>query len=234
MKRTIIIGFKCCFIIGLLILSIGFLFYGCKGKTTSHSNGNGNTVPNDKKLVSADTSLPIPGESTDPVILISDKDIFTPPEMRPAHTAPNSIPVEEKIELQQLTITGLVFDGKQYLVSIENQETSETNYLKVNDSISGYRIVAIDFNQIQVRSAEKTRTYQVGDRLPLLGTRSSVGRSRSISNDTTELIESSGENNAGEAPPALSPAKDGSTSLTINSFEEILRQRRLKQEEELK
>ena len=211
--------------IGLIVLFISFI--GCTNKPNSVSASKKNTDSAVNKAASQDSSSTKSEGKDDPFAEILDKDVFTPPDMRAVmRTSPSSSQqIEEKIEPQKITITGIVYDGEQYLVSIENSETGESSYLKAKDKLAQYPIVAIDFDKVEVKHSKKNNTYRVGDQIPLPGTRSASRVDNLLAEDTTlgTSTTGTGEN---ETTTALAPAKD--------SIEEMLRQRRLKQEEALK
>ncbi len=183
-------------------------------KTQSNSNANPNS------------------DTTGPFGEILSNDIFTPPDMRKViDTPPSTTPeVEEKIEPQKLTITGIVFDGKQYLVSVENLETGDQHYLKPGDSIAKYPIMTIDFDTVKVQDKKKLLAYGIGDEIPLPGTRSQASNVSSVAVDSSVVAKDTTiekENDTLSTAPASAPGAG-------DSMEEILRKRRLKEEEDLK
>lgn len=182
-----------------------------KGKVTLGTN----TVTTDPTSEQTDTKL-------EPYSDIVEKDIFTPPDMRSSMQP--SIPVVEPIiEPQKLSITGIVFDGSQYLVSVENLETNESNYLKINDQLLDYSIITIDFDKVTVKKKKETKIFQVGDQIPIPGTGTQRTRESVISEDMTDS-DTTNIKTATESPSL--PSGD--------SLEERLRKRRQQQEEELK
>jgi hypothetical protein len=208
----------------IIILSITVFLFSCGSKSTSQSTSKTGKSSAISQSNSADSTGKETDSESEPYAGILEKDIFTPPDMRSSMKAPPTI-VENIIEPQKLTITGIVFDGMQYLVSVENLETNESNYLKVNDQLIDYSIVTIDFDRVLAKKKKDIKTYQVGDQIPIPGTGTQRVKEAAIAiaEDTTELDN---PNIKTETGTPLPPAGD--------SMEERLRKRRQQQEEELK
>lgn len=208
----------------LITFSITIILFSCGNKSSPSNSGlrENNTIPAKTGTKVADPIGKDTGSEAEPYADILDKDIFTPPDMRSSMKTPMT--VEERIiEPQKLTITGIVFDGTQYLVSVENLETNESNYLKVNDQLIDYSIVTIDFDKVTTKKKKEIKTYQVGDQIPIPGTGTQRIKESAISEDTTDLDNT---NIKSETVAPLPPGGD--------SIEERLRKRRQQQEEELK
>lgn len=204
-----------------IILSITFALLSCGSKSNNPTTAKGK-VGIETKTNSTDTTGEPADTKLEPYSDIVEKDIFTPPDMRSSMQA--SMPVTEPVvEPQKLSITGIVFDGTQYLVSVENLETNESNYLKTNDQLLDYSIVTIDFDKVIAKKKKEIKTFQIGDQIPIPGTGSLSHKESAVSEDITD---SDTTITKGETAIPLSSSGD--------SLEERLRKRRQQQEEELK
>jgi hypothetical protein len=205
-----------------IILSLTIIFLGCGSNSNIPATAKNVKVSATTQINSADPVKGEPDTIVEPYADIVEKDIFTPPDMRSSMKAP--ILVEERIiEPQKLTITGIVFDGNQFLVSVENLETNESHYLKINDPLLDYSIVTIDFEKVTAKKKKELKILQVGDQIPIPGTGTQRLKESAISED---ISDSDTTNIKTETGTSLPPAGD--------SFEERLRKRRQQQEEELK
>jgi hypothetical protein len=205
----------------IILLSFTISLLSCGNKSTSLSSSK----TGKPAAISQSKSTDLVGKETDsgsePYADILEKDIFTPPDMRSSMKA--APVVENIIEPQKLTLTGIVFDGTQFLVSVENLETNESNYLKVNDQLIDYSIVTIDFDKVTAKKKKEIKIYQVGDQIPIPGTGTQRVKVAAISEDTTELDNTNIKTETGTPLPSSG-----------DSLEERLRKRRQQQEEELK
>lgn len=206
-----------------ILLGITLILFSCGNKSgTLPASKKSNPPKAESQSNSIDPGEKEVGNEFAPFADILEKDIFTPPDMRSSMKTP--IPTEEKLaEPQKLTITGIVFDGSQYLVSVENLDIGESNYLKVNDQLVDYSIVTIDFDKVTARKKKVVKTYQVGDQIPIPGTEIQQLTKSAVSEDTTDL----------EIPTIKTEIPTAAVG-TGDSLEERLRKRRQQQEEELK
>lgn len=209
-----------------LIFSLQLVWMGCAQKANKTIASN--KTQNKSKAALSNSSK---DDSTGPYDEILGNDIFTPPDMRRIAEAPppSADTTPEIIEPQKLTITGIVYDGIQYMVSVENQETGDIFFLKTGDSLAQYPIVTIDFDTVKVQDKKKLVAYGIGDQIPLPGTRSMASNVSPISEDSTLAKDTTG----GKENEILS-ATSATTPSSTDSMEEILRKRRLKEEEDLK
>jgi hypothetical protein len=213
----------------LTVLSLQILWMGCGQKSdktlaSSKSSLHSKTLSNSKADSNSDT--------VGPYDEILSNDIFMPPDMRhvPDVPPPSLDTVPEIIEPQKLTITGIVFDGNQYLVSVENLETGDQHYLKPGDYIAKYPIVTIDFDTVKVQDKKKLLAYGVGDEIPLPGTRSLSSNVSTMAEDSTvQAKDTTGGTENGTISSASASAPSSGDSL-----EETLRKRRQQEEEKLK
>jgi hypothetical protein len=221
----------------IIILGITVFLLSCGSKSPSPSTSNTGKPSAISGTKSADPAGKETDSESEPYSDILEKDIFTPPDMRSSMKTPMPV-VENIIEPQKLTITGIVFDGTQYLVSVENFETGESNYLKVNDQLIDYSITTIDFDKVIAKKKKDSKTYQVGDQIPIPGTGTQRVKESVISEDTTHRILTVSQSENPERTDLDNPNINTETASGLppagDSLEERLRKRRQQQEEELK
>lgn len=231
-------------LIGILLLSAG-----CSK----------NTAPVKKATKPAAKAKTLSTATTrDLIAFIKEKDVFSPPEQRQAQLAAiefkeESTPPPPPV-LQKLLITGTGFNGREALVSVENRETGDMKFLKVDKQLGAYRILNIAEGMLTVvlDTTRETRVLRVGDEVELPGTISSAsvpvavkpavsvssGGISFTSNDN-QFSRSSRRNRRVPNQPNTKNQTQitgsvPSTGGANESLEERLRRRRQQQEEELK
>ncbi|MCX7918039.1 MAG: hypothetical protein N3A72_00235 [bacterium] len=212
----------------IILLGYTLFYFGCANKSTSATASDANKHLS--RSTPSGTSV-IPAEvKTEPDLMaeIIESDIFTPPDMR--RSIQPAIPIIERvIEPEKLTITGIVYDGTQYLVLVENLNSGDANYLKVNDQLLDYSITTIDFDKVVLEKKNQTKTYYIGDQIPIPGT-GTIRTEVPEKGDTSDI-----ENQT--ITPTTETVSSGAVTMPLppgDSLEERLRKRRLQQEEELK
>ena len=214
-----------------------------------------------KKTTAANNSkVPASVDTTDPLTFIVENDIFTPPSQR-VTVSVSTEESEPPPKPQELEITGIVNDGKQYLVSVENRDTREANFIRINETMGEYLVNVIRDNQVECTKNKEKILLAIGDRITLPGTVSSSASSTIAPVNVEEYrrmdqSQSSGNNNSNRfsrrrnsgnnstpvmaAPPASTAPTNIRTNTTAGSsastlsIEEKLRRRRQQQEESLR
>ena len=181
-------------------------------------------------------------DSVSSVEKILEKNIFNLPDERNVNKI--NEPAKETTEPpkpQEVEITGIVKTDGLFKVSIENRETNESSYIKKRDQIGNYMIGNVNWNEISAidTSANETRVFMIGDRIPLPGTESS--KSTGDSTISKPIVSSSANANSIDNNNSSrrrfrrsrqNTTDDTSVSSSASDLEEKLRQRRKMQEEE--
>ncbi len=202
---------------------------GCMRQSTQTDNGKG------KKTILTTQSE----DTTDFVEIISSKNIFAIPSERNTKEiefieAPSVILAPP----QSLTITGIALDGKHYILSVENTETKERQFLVSGNEMGNYKVITILSDRIEARKTgqKEITIFKIGDQVELPGTSSQIITTADkkevpvINKIEDPKLNSRRINKREQKEQAVS-------NVTVKSeasdLETELRERRKKQEEEL-
>jgi hypothetical protein len=181
-------------------------------------------------------------DSVSSVENILEKNIFNLPDERNGNKI--NEPAKETTEPpkpQEVEITGIVKTGGLFKVSIENHETNESRFIIKHDQVGNYVLGNINWTEISAidTSANETRVFMIGDRIPLPGT--VTGESTPVPQVNAKSSDASATDTGNSSRRRFRRSRqtttndsslDSSSGSSASDLEEKLRQRRKMQEEE--
>jgi len=177
-------------------------------------------------------------DSVSSVESILEKNIFNLPDER--NGSKINEPAKETTEPpkpQEVEITGIVKTDGLFKVSIENHETNESSFIKKHDQVGNFVLGNINWTEISAidTSANETRVFMIGDRIPLPGTVTGESTPGPQVSAQSSEVNATDTGNSSQRRYRRSPqtnTDDSSSGSSASDLEEKLRQRRKMQEEE--